>query len=197
MYQEVGYLRYQFTSDGLKPQQKKIEAMLRVLPPTNLNQLKRFIGMINFYCNIWKKSSHILAPLTSLAAITGKKKGLLKKRQPWVWKQEHQQVFNKAHQILIKKVKVLLSKFTKPFHIYLDASNCQLGATLVQEGQPLRFYTRKLNSTLNYTVGEKELLGIVEGIKAFEGIVRGFDLIIHTDHLNLLYNNLSNQQMIR
>ena len=40
---------------------------------------------------------------------------------------------------------------------------------------------------MNYTVGEKELLELVEDINAFEGIVQGYKIIIHTDHLNLLY----------
>ena len=86
----------------------------------------------------------------------------------------------------------------KPFHLYSDASDVQLGATLVQEGRPLGFYTRKMNAAqLNYTVGEKELLGIVEGMKAFEGMIRGYDITIHTDHLNLLYKKLPNQRMLR
>ena len=46
-------------------------------------------------------------------------------------------------------------------------------------------------------MGERELLGIVEGIKAFEGILRGQDLTIHTDHLNLLYDKNPTQRMIR
>ena len=83
----------------------------------------------------------------------------------------------------------------KPFHIYLDASNHQLGDTLVEEGQSLGL---SLNSSqLNYTVREKELLRIVQRIISFDGMIRGFDLVIHNDHLNLLYNNLPNQQMIR
>ena len=46
-------------------------------------------------------------------------------------------------------------------------------------------------------MGEKELLGIVEGMKAFEGMIRGFEVIIHTNHLNLLYSKMPNQQMMR
>ena len=85
-----------------------------------------------------------------------------------------------------------------PFHLYSDASDRQLGATLVQNGKPLGFYTRKLNAVqLNYSVGEKELLGIEEVMKAFEGMVRGFEVIIHTDHLNLLYSKMPNQRMMR
>ena len=72
---------------------------------------------------------------------------------------------------MLKKAAVLAyPDFEKPFDLYTDASDLQLGATLVQEGKPIGFYTRKLNSAqMNYTVGEKELLGIVKGFQAFKG----------------------------
>ena len=96
------------------------------------------------------------------------------------------------------KAKLAFPDFSKPFHLYTDASNIQLGATLVQDGKPLGFYTRKLNKAQqSYTVGEKELLGIVKGLKAFAGVIRGQDLTVHTDHLNLLYNKLPSQRMTR
>ena len=100
--------------------------------------------------------------------------------------------------MLCKHTMLVYPDFTNPFNLYTDASNLQLGATLVQEGKPIGFYTRKLNSAQqNFTVGEKELLGIVEGFKAFEGILRGTHVTVHTDHLNLLYTKLPSQQMIR
>ena len=96
------------------------------------------------------------------------------------------------------EAKLAFPAFSKPFHLYTDASDIQLGATLVQDGKPLGFYTRKLNGAQrSYTTGEKELLGIVEGLKAFEGVIRGQDLTVHTDHLNLLYNKLPSQRMTR
>ena len=97
------------------------------------------------------------------------------------------------------KVKLAFPDFTKPFHLYTDASDVQLRATLVvQDGRPLGFYTRKLSDTqINYTVGEKDLLGIVEGLKAFAGVIRGQDLMVHTNYLNILYNKLPSQRMIR
>ena len=42
---------------------------------------------------------------------------------------------------------------------------------------------------------EIELLEIVEGLKAFEDILRAQDVTIHTDHLNLLYNNCPTQRI--
>jgi hypothetical protein len=50
---------------------------------------------------------------------------------------------------------------------------------------------------MNYTVGEKELLGIMEGLKAFGGVVRGINVTVHNDHLNLLYQNMPSQRMVR
>jgi hypothetical protein len=199
MQKEVDYLGYRLTDNGIGPQEKKIEAMDRMLAPTTNKQLKRFLGMINFYRDIWEKRSHILEPLNKLSAVTSKSKNKTKQKAvPFVWEQKHQDAFIAAKQMIKSEVKLAFPDFTKPFHLYTDASDIQLGATLVQNGKPLGFYTRKLNSSqLNYTVGEKELLGIVEGLKTFEGVIRGQDLTIHTDHMNLLYQKLPSQRMMR
>ena len=100
--------------------------------------------------------------------------------------------------MLKKEALLSFPDFEKPFHLYTDASDRQLGATVVQDGKPLGFYTRKLNpAQKNYTVGERELLGIVEGLKVFEGILWGQQVTVHTDHLNLLYKNMPTERMIR
>ena len=65
---------YQLTNDGTGLQPKKIEAMKRVLPPKNSKQLKRLLGMINFYQDVFKRRSHILVPLNDLAGATVKPK---------------------------------------------------------------------------------------------------------------------------
>jgi hypothetical protein len=51
--------------------------------------------------------------------------------------------------------------FEKECHVYTDASNKQLGSVIKQEGKPLAFYSRKLDSAqTSYTIGEQELLSI-------------------------------------
>ena len=42
--------------------------------------------------------------------------------------------------------------FSKPFDVYLDASDYQLGAMVVQNGRPLGFYTRKRYWHLRKTI---------------------------------------------
>ena len=98
--------------------------------------------------------------------------------------------------MLSKEAILAYPDFNKEFHLY--ASDFQLGATLMQDGKTLGYYTRKLNkSQRNYTVGEKELLSVFEGLKAFDGVVRGTKIIVHTDHLNLLYDGNPSQRMKR
>ena len=72
MQQEVEYLGFLLTSDGIKLQPKKVEAMKRIKPSTNSKQLKRFFGMIKFYGDVWDEKSRILAPLCNLTSKTGK-----------------------------------------------------------------------------------------------------------------------------
>ena len=70
---EIEYLGYLLTKDGIKPVQKKIQAVLDLQPPTTLKELRSFLGMVQFYRDMWKQRSHILAPLTDLVGL-GKKK---------------------------------------------------------------------------------------------------------------------------
>ena len=161
MQKEVEYLGYLLTADGIKPQPKKVEAMERMQPPKNVKQVKQFLGMVNFYRDLWPRRSHILAPLNKLSAV---------KKKDFKWGPEEQKAFMEAKEMLKKEALLSFPDFEKPFHLYTDASDRQLGATVVQDGKPLGFYTRKLNpAQKNYTVGERELLGIVEGLKVYPG----------------------------
>jgi hypothetical protein len=68
----------------------------------------------------------------------------------------------------------------------------------MQEGKPLAFYSRNLNSAqTRYITGEQEILSIVETLKEFRDILLGQQVIAHTDHLNILYGKLSNDRITR
>ena len=77
----VTYLHLQIKG-GVKPQQKKVEVTERIKTPTNSKKMKRFLGMVNFYRDVWKNCSYILAPLSKLSSKTGKLN--------WRWGKEQQ-----------------------------------------------------------------------------------------------------------
>ena len=62
MQNVVEYFGFLLTTDGLKPQPKKVEAMNKIKPPANSKQLNWFLGMTNFYQDMWSKRFHKLAP---------------------------------------------------------------------------------------------------------------------------------------
>ena len=116
----------------------------------------------------------------------------------WNWGSEEQKAFEEAKRMVSREAILTYPDFTNPFHIYTDASDYQLGAVIMQEEKPLAFYTCKLNKAqTKYTTGEQELLSIVETLKSFENILLGQKVIVYTDHLNLLYQKLASNRMIR
>ena len=59
----------------------------------------------------------------------------------------HLNAFKEAKEIIMTEAKLAFPDFTKPFHFYTNTSDIKLGETLVQDGKPLGFYTRKLNKS--------------------------------------------------
>ena len=68
---ETEYLGYILSQDKIKPQPKKIQAILALAPPQNVKQLHRFLGMVQYYRDIWARCSEILAPLSDLVGECG------------------------------------------------------------------------------------------------------------------------------
>ena len=96
--------------------------------------------------------------------------------------------------VLSHEVLLVYSDFSKPFVIHTDASDHQLGAVISQEGKPISFFSRKLNSVRrNYMTTEKELLSIVECVKEFRIVLFGYPIRVYLDHKNLVHTVTSSQ----
>ncbi len=68
---KIEYLGYVLTRDGIKPQSNKVQAILVIKPPTGVRQLRHFLGMVQYYRDLWARQSNMLAPLTSLVGKCG------------------------------------------------------------------------------------------------------------------------------
>ena len=148
---EVEYRGYIITREGVKPQPKKVQAILDMQRPTTVKEVRQFLGMVQFYRDVWPKRSEILLPITELT------KGVKKNSNVQVaWTKECEVAFNKIKKLIARETLLAYPDFNKKFTIYTDASDFQLGAVIMQEGKPLSFYSRKLTSAQrNYTTTEK------------------------------------------
>jgi hypothetical protein len=86
----------------------------------------------------------------------------------------------------------------KPYHIYTDAFNYQLGACLMQDKHTVAYYSKKLNSAqMNYATIDKELLCVVATLRECCSMLFGAELHIHTDHKNILNVGNSSERRLR
>ena len=178
---EIEYLGYIITKDGIKPNPKKVQGILDMRRPTNKTEVRHFVGMVQYYRDLWPRRSEILLPITNLT------KGQ-KKKGPVDWTPECENAFETIKRLIARDTLLAYPDFNKKFTIHTDASDFQLGAVISQEGKPLAFYSRKLTSAQrNYTTSEKELLSIVETLKEFRSILLGYEVEVFTDHKNLTY----------
>jgi hypothetical protein len=122
---EIEYLEYLLTRDGLRPQSNKVQALLAIKSPTGVRKLRHFLGIIQYYRDLWVRRSKMLAPLTSLVGECGqtkttKAKGT--KKVPWHWDVVHQRAFDHVKATIAKDVVLAYPDYSKVFEIYTDAN---------------------------------------------------------------------------
>jgi hypothetical protein len=76
---ETEYLSFILTREGIKPQQQKVNVILQVAPPRNVQQVQSFVGMLNQNKAMILHRSHLLTPLMALT----------KKNVKFEWTKEH------------------------------------------------------------------------------------------------------------
>ena len=114
------------TTDGIKPQHKKVHAILALTPPTGVKDLCRFLGMVQYYKDLWAKHSNMLAPLTSLAGECGHTKvtrALKTRRVPWHWDEVPQKAFDGVKAVIARDVALA---YPEEFKIHTSASSQQM-----------------------------------------------------------------------
>jgi hypothetical protein len=144
---EIEYLGYWISQSGIQPIPKKVEAIKNMVRPTARKWLRRFIGIVNYNRDMWVHRSKLLAPLTSMTS----------KNIKFNWTDEHQKAFDNIKKIICREVMLTFPNFSKPFYIYTDAIDKQLGDVITHDEKPIAFYSRKLKSSQQrYTTREQE-----------------------------------------
>ena len=168
--QSTDYLGFFLTTDGIKPL-PKIEEISRIDRPTSTMHVLSFVGLINYYKDMWPKCAHIFAPLTKLCS----------SKRKFKWTDAHENLFNQDKRLISEDVLLRFPNHSIPFEIYTDASNVQIGATIKQRNLPVTYFSKKLTHTQHhFSTIEQEMLAKVEVLKEYKNFLLGANITIFT-----------------
>ena len=171
--ESVVFLGHHISAQGLKPDPRLVEVVKAVEKPKTLNELEKFVGLVNFYGN---KISHFADKCEPLNRL--RKKGV-----PFSWGKEQNAAFNQLKEDLASDAVVQPYSLTKELTVACDASENALAAVLSQEGAPVMYLSRALTpAEKNYANIEREALSIVWAVKRAEKLLTGRKFCILTDH---------------
>ena len=175
---EILFLGHRISAKGLRMDPDKVKAILEWPDLTCVSDVLSFLGLVNYYHKYVEHLADTASPLSDL----------LKDENPFVWGPDQVQAFRKLKQAVANDP--ILTHFvpTDPVEVHCDASNKAVGATMVQNGHPVAFESRKLSaSELNYPTHDKELLAIVHALTKWRTYLHGslVPIKIFTDHASL------------
>ena len=175
--QKVEYLGHVVTPEGVSPNPDKVRVVQEFPTPTNLKELRNFLGLANYYRRFVKGFSHIANPLNALT-----KKGVYLH-----WTEECAVAFDKLKCALVSAPILAYPSFKEPFLLFVDASSTGIGFTLAQVQNAKEVVIAKNGRGLNqaernYSTTEREALPLVEGIKKFQPYLQNRKFTVVTDH---------------
>ncbi|CAC5365635.1 unnamed protein product [Mytilus coruscus] len=119
----------------------------------------------------------------NMSAITKLIRKLLKEEHEFIWTHEQQQAFEKLKDIITKNPVLSFYDVSKPVTVSCDASQCGLGAMLIQDNKPVAYASRLLtDAESRYANIERELIGVLFGLERFNDYTYGKRLNVESDH---------------
>ena len=178
----VQFLGHVIDEHGIKADPNKVSAIVRFTTPSNVGDVRRFLGMINQLSKF--------AP--NLADMTQPMRELLVKTNAWVWGTPQQDSFTRVKEALTASPILALFDPNLETVLSADVSSHGLGAVLLQkqksgEMQPVAFISRAMSSCeKRYAQIEKEALAFTWACERLSDYLVGLQFHIQTDHKPLV-----------
>lgn len=183
----VSFLGYLISKEGTKPLPSKIKTIIEYNKPETVQELRKFLGMLNFYRNFIPGAAKMQAPLHE--CYSGNKKN---DKTRIIWTTERTSSFEQCKQALANSTLLAHPSASAPLALMVDASNTAMGAVVQQKvskgWQPLGFFSKKLSpAQTKYSAYDRELLGAYAAVKHFQHLLEGRQFVLYTDHKPLIF----------
>ena len=166
--ESIEYLGHHI-DEGLHAINKKLRAIVQAPPPKNVQELRSFLGLINYYGRFIPNSADILHPLHKL----------LHRNIKWIWSKECSESFNLAKEKLVSTEVLAHDDPALELRIAADSSMYGVGTVLSHvmsddTERLIAFASRTLSSAeQNYAQVEKVALSLIFGVKKFHSYICG------------------------
>jgi hypothetical protein len=177
----VGHI---ISKQGVATDPEKIAIIASLPLPTTVSEVKGFLGHTGYYRRFIFRYSVIAMSLTELLKRTD---------TPPVWTQACTEAFNTLKKKLASVPILVAPNWEKDFEVYVNASNVAIGVVLSQKDEkghdhPIYFASWQLmQAERNYTVTEREALGMIFSVQKFRHYILGYKFVFHVDHDALKY----------
>jgi hypothetical protein len=153
---EVSFLGHVVSNGGIAVDPSKVQDVLNWKVPTNVSEIRSFLGLTGYYRRFIEGFSKLAKPMTAL----------LEKNAKFIWSDKCQANFEELKRRLTTAPVLTLPDLSKSFSIYCDASRLGLGCVLMQEGKVVAYASRQLKKhELNYPTHDLELATVVHALK--------------------------------
>ena len=170
---DVEFLGHIITNQGLKPDPKKIEAILEIENPTDVTAIRHLQGTVTYLAKFLPKFSTVMELLRRLTH----------QEQQWEWSDEQEKAMTELKHLVTTAPVLSYYDPAKELIIQCDASSTGLEAVLLQDNHPLAYASRALSDTeCGYAQIAKECLAMVFSLQRFHQYTFGRRTIVHTDH---------------
>ncbi|XP_058828320.1 uncharacterized protein K02A2.6-like [Topomyia yanbarensis] len=175
---EIEYCGYLINKTGIHKVKRKITAIQNMPVPENKDQIRSFVGLVNYYGRFFPNLSSTLYPLNSL----------LKNDVRFVWSKQCEEAFNRVKQEMQSNSFLVHYDPTLPLVLATDASPYGVGAVLSHvypdgSERPIQYASQTLNATQQaYKQVDREAYGIIFGVRRFYQYLFGRRFTLLTDN---------------
>ena len=167
----------------MRPNPEKLDIIQNYPAPKNVKQVQQFLGLCNYNRRFLKDYAKIAKSLNNLT----------RKDALWNWDTKCQTAFEQLHDGFLLAPMLFYPDMNREFILTTDASDFAISYILSQQDKDevervIEFAGRSLRGPeLNYTITDKEGLGIMEGFRHFHTYLFGWKCTVVTDHMSLVY----------
>jgi hypothetical protein len=174
--EKVVFLGYVVGTTGIEVDEEKVKAIKEWPTPKSITEVRSFYGLASFYRRFVKDFSTLAAPLIEV----------IKKNVGFHWGADQENAFATIKDRFCSALVLALPDFNKIFEIECDALGIGIGAVLMQDRQPIAFFSEKLSgASLKYPTYDKELYALVRALETWQHYLWPREFVIHTDHESL------------